>query len=431
MFDGFKILNLCTGASITQNSILQDFWTSNVKIEGGEVLKEWAVYFGIAFNVKYDIPRLTGSLHKYFNNGEHNANDFTFTDLLAVIDDLKTKFNIDPETSLLNNVEFGVNVIVPFEVNSLLDCLISYQNQPFNREVERGKVYYQCKKTEHIVKIYNKGLQYKRAENILRFEIKIIRMRYLQSKGIDIDTLQSLTEPDNYPKIGRLLLSVFDDILFDDKSIEPQTLEPSERELYFNGRNPKYWIKDSAMSAAQRKQKERERTRFNELLDNHRNGDNMPLIARELIKSKWGELSRNPQLTELPEKMANVTKPDFRYRMIIRQYENEIQQQRRGSKFISAKTLKEKPKLLKQLSGEHRKNQRKHNLEESYYVAHNLRNAETNPRNNLRRRIQSSREKLANSLFNESILDSTLKLTSTQKEILKVWKGTGFDILSQ
>jgi hypothetical protein len=424
MIDFIKILNLQTGETIADNPILSDLWIDNSR--HGELLSQRAEFFGLMFHIKNGVTRLSGSLHKYFNKGLHNYNDFTHSNLIAVINGLVDHFHIEPQNSVLNNVEFGVNVILPFPVNALLDSLITYKNKPFNREVEEGKVYYQYKTSEYIVKIYNKGLHYRQPQNILRFEIKVIKMRFLKS----IVTLDNLTEPERLFPLGGVLLSVFDDILFDDKSIEPQTLNPSERELYFNGRNPKYWINDSAMSAAQRKQKERERKRFIELLDNHRNGDNMPLIARELIKSKWGELSRNHRLTEQPLKMPNVTKSHFNYTVILRQYENEIKKQRRGSKFVSAKTLKHKPKLLKELSGEYRKNQRKRNHEESYYVAHNLRNAETNSRNNLRRRIQSSREKLANSLFNESMLDSTLKLTSTQKEILEVWKGTDFDVLS-
>lgn len=51
------------------------------------------IYNGLTFDI-YNSGRvfISGSLHKYWNNGHHNHNDFSYTDVLSTIEDLVSKF---------------------------------------------------------------------------------------------------------------------------------------------------------------------------------------------------------------------------------------------------------------------------------------------------------------------------------------------------
>jgi hypothetical protein len=50
---------------------------------GGEILNKTRTseHLGLIFIIKNNNVKLMGSLHKYFNRGLHNFNDFHFTDL--------------------------------------------------------------------------------------------------------------------------------------------------------------------------------------------------------------------------------------------------------------------------------------------------------------------------------------------------------------
>ena len=97
----------------------------------------------MAFRIKHKKVRLQGSVYKYRNNGRHNYDDLRAVDVAEVIRELSERFEIDTETTLLNNVEFGVNVVLPFGVHVVLDNLISYKGKEFGHEVEEGISYYQ------------------------------------------------------------------------------------------------------------------------------------------------------------------------------------------------------------------------------------------------------------------------------------------------
>ncbi len=58
-----------------------------------------------------------------------------------------------------------------------------------------------------------------------------------------------------------------------------------------------------------------------------------------------------------------------------------------------------------------------------YYIAHNIRNSETNRRNNLRKRIM--RIASVPALFD---LQDTLVLTPEQEESIKYWDGTQYGL---
>ena len=322
MFDGIKIQDVATYTDHTGATVLltTDRLTFGALVdpETGFVLDpiQRAVDRGLTFR---RVPRRTGegyrvevkgSLHKFFNHGQHNADQFTATDLLLTLDQLVTVYGIDPFTSQINTLEFGVNVVLPFPVAEVLQNLVSYKNRPFTRDTRSGTPYYECQFQRFTVKLYDKGKQRGWASNLLRVEIKVSKMAYFDKTGVHLDTLTDLLTRANYRPLGVLLMDTFDKILFDDPTINPDTLSPREREIYQNGSNPRYWQTPDNLTPTQantRNQRlRRTEQRYRTLLDKHRRGENRPAQTAALIAQTWDQLTNvsDSLLTRIDERRA-------------------------------------------------------------------------------------------------------------------------------
>lgn len=229
LLEFFDNINLSTGEIKTTN-------------RAGQPIKPYknAFYNGLEFKI-YDTGHVTlsGSLHKYWNSGAHNYNDFNFEAFLGVLRDLKHKFNIIPEQCILKCLEIGINIIPPIPTNQLLDYCFLHKTKPFEyqKNSDEGK-YKQVQHEQYIIKIYNKALHYKSKgfeinTEIMRFEIKYTKMQKLNERGI-----YNLEELSNYGlhNFKETLLNEFNNILFYDNTIQSKSRSIS------NYKNPLYWI---------------------------------------------------------------------------------------------------------------------------------------------------------------------------------------------
>ena len=305
MIDGVKILDLAVSVdNLLENDQL--LFPLEIEERTGVILNRprWATKKGLTFKL---IPRLkvgircelSGSLHRYHNDGVHNANDFTVGSLLKTICNLVECYGIEPFKTSLNNVEFGVNVHLPFPVTDLLSRLICYRGVPFTKDIANGGIYYQATLRQYAVKLYDKGRQYNLAGNILRVEIKVLRMQYLKVKGIELNTVGDLLDTDTYSQLGKLLVDTFQRILFDDPTISLDKLTTRKRECLLQGRNPRNWEPVSRETFdndknydRHRKNVQRQEKRFRELLDVNRQGNDWQTEVTRLIRMKWNELTR-------------------------------------------------------------------------------------------------------------------------------------------
>lgn len=243
MIDGYKILNLPVNIDELKNNPLLLF-PLQVNEMDGDILDKprTAKYKEQIFTIKNNNVKLNGSLHKYHNNGEHNYNDYYFSDLTNDIFDLCNKFSIPAEISDFNNLEFGVNIHIPVKPEELFRFVINYKGTQFHKfnNINNG-IGIECEKNNFIIKMYDKGNQYNRPGNLLRYEIKVIRMQFFKDNGVNISTLATLTNINNLYPLKTILKGIFDEILFYDYSIKENKLNAKERLILSNGRNPKYW----------------------------------------------------------------------------------------------------------------------------------------------------------------------------------------------
>ena len=234
LLDFYDTINLTTGEMKTTNR------------NGNKVTpSKNASYNGLEFKI-YDTGTIAiaGSLHKYWNNGAHNYNDFNNEAVSFVLSDLKTKFDIEPEQCILKCLEIGINITPPIPTNEILDNCLLHKTKPFvyQKNSDEGK-YKQVEHSQYIIKIYNKALHYKSKgfkinSEIMRFEIKYTKMQKLNEKGIF--SLQDLI---NYGlhNFKDEVLNEWQNVLYYDSTIQIDHLTTKLKRAVLEYSNPNYW----------------------------------------------------------------------------------------------------------------------------------------------------------------------------------------------
>ncbi|WP_138993394.1 hypothetical protein [Larkinella sp. C7] len=433
-----------------------------------------------------------GSLHKFFNSGIHNADQYTANDLLLTLDQLATEYGFNLFESVINNIEFGVNVELAFPVAKVLENLICYKNQPFAIDSHSPVPYFVCDRQRYAVKMYDKGKQKGLAANVLRFEIRVKKMMYFDGTGVTLRTLADLLNVDNFKLLGALLVKTFNEILFDDPAIDTKGLSNDERHIYQQGRNPRYWHTPENLTVKQaathRQRLSRNKTRFRTLLDQY--GSNWQGEVAALVRQTWEQLtSVDDHLLTLINQhkigWQNLTKPDIWNGFTGGEYSEEtvineggtchkltdftppdcheltapptpplsqinplysgvpcdsgkpdqprpvvcpvtgvmIDQPRPGQRFVSSVVLRNDDDLLLTLNRQQRKYAKGSKEDQYSRAAHNVRNRESNERNNLARRLRRVLD--TPGLFPP---DEGIRLTDEQRAVLEYWAGTPYEV---
>jgi|SRR5690554_242815 len=306
MIDGVKIDVPNVSACQWLSNDLLDFYTyTNTKtgeIKDGTITAKYkGLTFVITTSTKYkdvEYCSVRGSLHKYHTQGETNANDFTFSDLQGVVKDLSEKFNIDPKTSILRNVEFGVNIQTPITAKVLVNNLVAHNADPFaDFKIQGVKVGKGIGKQRYQIKIYDKGKQEGLPiKNLVRFEVAVKKMTYLKKFGIT--TLSDLTDPSKIQPLGGVLLDYWRNAIYYDKQINWKALTDFERKKLLYYATPRNWADFN------RKQRLRAKAHFQKLIAGYGATSTHPETAN-LIAKKWNDLTavKCPRLNH--DKKAN------------------------------------------------------------------------------------------------------------------------------
>ncbi|MCF6131104.1 hypothetical protein [Flavobacterium wongokense] len=208
------------------------------------------------YNAKSQNPHVlfTGSIHKLWNdlNGikapnynpnkpykGFNGNQFTINDIVEVRTYLETLFDCKASQMIFQNIEFGVNAIIDFNPYHYLKGLLYHKNILFEFSHYGNNAQVQHQNT--IFKIYNKSYQFKMNENVLRVELKIMKM--IELKFLDIRTFSDIDEI-ILANVQKMLLKRFDEVMHYDYSIDKKKLTKRELEAIKSYSNPRYWIED-------------------------------------------------------------------------------------------------------------------------------------------------------------------------------------------
>ena len=295
MIDEIRIFSL----PITINELINNPWLEfpmNLDESGVFNSRNQTVKYRdlvLTLNKEKQTRKLRGSLHKYLNDGHHNHNDFSFQDVKAMIEDIQEKFAVDTAQCRLSNVEYGVNLRTHFDPTDLISDLIQHGLKPFV-PMPKG-IGCSARHCQYTIKIYNKGFQYGLPYFLLRIEIRVERMEYLQSKGIPVYYLSDLLDSNIQQQLADDLVKRFNEILFYDSTIEVDHLTSSKQIILSNGRNPDYWEQLPTKSKI-----DNFRKKYNSIYKEHVKRD-WSKIVTPLIKQKTSQLINNNTQEQIHE----------------------------------------------------------------------------------------------------------------------------------
>ena len=374
MIDYIKLeINSKSVAEALRINLLLKFKTE-IDNQSGEEICQIAEFQDFIFIVYPNNKILIkGSIHKYFNSGNHNYNDFSFKNLCDTINNLCQTFNFSPKEAYLRGFEFGVNIITSLDPNRFLGMIICHGNKSVNTMTVKGAGKgIECERTNNRVKIYNKSLQHKQRENILRIEDKIIRMRYI--KDLNIKSLHDLTKPNNLLDLGTKLSQMFDNLIIHEP-IKIENLTTVKQRFYERCEINTGWERLS------RNQRYKKLILFNDLIKENSIYRIKETIANQIVE-KWNYLlKKGDEYTPFENRqkgdeytliIACINNPKVNESNDLKERHcltcgRDISRQKKGSRFCSEKLF---GKEVKQ-----------------------CRNNVSNPKSNFRKKVKKSMEK--------------------------------------
>lgn len=193
---------------ITDYKSIKNIWTnpllhfeqnlSKVNTYTGEIEKfKTKHYEGVEFSLAPYTPKnskegtkrleIRFKPHYWFNNSQHNANDFTPTQARSTIQRFIDLFNIEnTEHFKVVNLEYGINFIIDGYGKELISYPSYHQKDEFVRDLDH-RYSKQKKSTKYlIIKLYSKGVQFPEhcPGNTIRFEVKSKRSKRINPLGI-------------------------------------------------------------------------------------------------------------------------------------------------------------------------------------------------------------------------------------------------------
>jgi hypothetical protein len=192
---------------------------------------------------RYSNGKISGSIHKYFTPNQ-NWSIFTLNQFKEGFRHLNEVLNINLLQCKVNSLEYGYNLeLGDIKTEHVINQMLVFRgSRPQLKRYTEGK-YYKFEKTHYAIKIYDKGLQYKLNQNLLRIELKVTRMQFLQSKGVNITRVTDLLDMAKIRQLHRILKGGVEQTLFAANST-PQISEfrTHKQGLNFaNWQNPMYW----------------------------------------------------------------------------------------------------------------------------------------------------------------------------------------------
>jgi hypothetical protein len=219
---------------------------------GQEFIKHHFNYNGI--NFKWDDYKLEITIkpHYYFNDGVHNANDFTSIDSVNVLKHIFTLLNLNDclESLKIVGLEYGVNFNIGLVDTMLMEEIYLHRTNLFYniKDLPFCKVSYKPntngKANQHKqFKFYGKAIQHPNHCDpyTMRAEVRSNRSAYINQLGIY--TALDVLNINNYTKLRDDLISETKHLLFNQNITSTKGLTPLQKRDVKKKNDPKYWIK--------------------------------------------------------------------------------------------------------------------------------------------------------------------------------------------
>lgn len=224
-----------------------------------------------------------GSLHKYWNNGEHNFNDFNVENVKIVLHEFLNTFKINPKDAVITQLEIGVNIEIPYPIDLVLQNIFSHKKVPFKWTYTNTEGnYYQAEHDQYRIKIYDKTLQYK---NHFKIDRELMRVE-INFQGVQLRRLYNLNTIKDlinipFSEFTNTIKKEVENILFFDFTID----HPSQRLLNYSNKN--YW--QNFINNGQSSSYEKHKNLLKGLTRTH--SENVQKQLVEIIDTKSNELT--------------------------------------------------------------------------------------------------------------------------------------------
>ncbi len=277
----------------------------------GELIKDVYKYHNMALQPFVGGFTLKGSIHKlhneinrntrpewkYKHNG-FNGNRFTLLEIENIIKHLCKLLDIQAGECVLQNIEIGINNVVPFSAFDFLQGVQAHRNN-FTPTIKHGRNYFEFRYSQYYLKLYNKGKQYELYNEVIRVEVKIRKMQKLHNSGVPIHTLADINAV-NLEKAFNLLVSEFEQIVNIDATIRTNELTNKEKNKLNELSNLQTWHNFS------HKQRQRAKETINNI--NVTYSDNQKGQIIEIIHHEKENILNNILDKKHPKNIENVQK---------------------------------------------------------------------------------------------------------------------------
>ena len=200
-----------------------DMKTGEIKTK--EIIAEYKNMKFIIKESKYLI--IQGSLHKYKNEGVHNFDKFNYSELANVLNDISLKFNINLEKAKIQNIETGINFCSTHSSNIILMNLLYHGGKKFKDISIKNGNYRLVEHDRYYTKCYDKSLQNLLPFNLLRFELKYLKMYDL--KKYEIKYLSDIMDKNKLNSLKELLLKDWKKTFLFDFTIDQSQLNSNTK----------------------------------------------------------------------------------------------------------------------------------------------------------------------------------------------------------
>lgn len=306
---------------------------------------------------------LRGSLHKHCHNNNNNT-QFNFFELQKCIIELCQLLEISPQDCQIRHFEFGVNIQPCQIADSVLKSIISCKGKEYQLKEFNGQGHFRkFEFTHYAIKVYDKGRQYLSKENLLRIEIKVLKLQYLQKKGHKISNLYDLLQYENIQGLEKCLIDTIENFYFFDYRIDLNKIPVRERTILTEGKNSAFWNEYKQTHSAKGYQKKV--NRFKELVRKYAPG-NLQNEIKELTSLTWCNLlnsypllplSKGPIVTQnYPYIVGNNNPLPLRYCLTCGR---EITNQKTNSKFCSEKIFGREVKKCRNTISNFKRNEKR------------------------------------------------------------------------
>lgn len=266
---------------------------------------------------------ISGSIHEFWNDGNHNHNDFSMQDFLLSIKELIEIIGMDLWNLRLYKIEIGVNIIPVIPVGDFIRNTFLHKGKDFRSEITKGEgLFFVCQHKEYKIKIYDKGKQNKLSYPLLRFELNY-SSEILRKNRIFI--LKDILNFEKRDSLKSFLLKTFLEIIYFDSTIRTNDLSKRNKEKIVEWANPLYWQKLSNEPASK-----------NTFANEVRRLQNITKISSDNIQTKTFDLI-NKKLGELDNISEDDIQVYFGMNVYYKQNEDGIEVGTNGNDFLILK----------------------------------------------------------------------------------------------